>query len=64
MGACVCAESSHNVGEATVYIAILFQERAGKRGRSPMKMMVALVPVRKEGWRKKRKGMNQKLMER
>ena len=62
MGACV--ESSYTVGKTTVYITIVFQKRVRKRGRSLMKMTVALVPVRKEGWRKKRKGTNQKLMER
>ena len=66
MGVCVCmfVESLSNVGKAIVYVTILFQERVGKRGRSLMKMMLALVPVKMEDWRKKRKGTNQKLMER
>ena len=47
-----------------VCITILFQERVRKRGRSLMKMMVALVPVWMVGLRRRRKETNQKLMER
>ena len=61
---CVCVESLSNVDKTTVYIGTLFQERAGKKGRSLMKTTLALVPVKMEDWRKKRKGTNRRLMER
>ena len=61
---CACVQSLRKVNKTTVYVTILFQERAGKKGRSLMKTMLALVPVKTEGWRKKRKGTNRKLMER